>query len=408
MRIIDVYENESITLDDEDILELRTIKTHSPQLPFSLSENKISLDDYIIGEIQLSDKLIRINPRHKTLSLEHYFEMLLYIDNLNHPDLKSISHSENSHFGVNGLIENFINQCNNLIAFGITGQYLPQKVKSHKPKGKIVHSEFVKKLVPIEGVTTIVDEYKIDNSANQIIKAALRKINEYDRLNSELRFQTIRILSHFDAISDYIKELKEISEDIEKFNSSNPNYPICLEYAKKILLDFKLGYSNDGSIQWNAFLENSNATFEKYIRKVLDKDLDHSVSKWEKPRIFAEMKLEKQIGQKAYSPDIIIDYFEGSARAVFDVKNKFFSPKGTTLSDLTSVADIYQLVFYANQLKTSICGLIYPADDFYEPIILDLSGIDLHFFLVTINMNCDFNTRNIALVNSINYCLKYT
>ena len=58
MRIIDVYENESITLDDKDIIELRTIKIQSPQLPFSLSENKISLDDYIIGEIQLSEKLI--------------------------------------------------------------------------------------------------------------------------------------------------------------------------------------------------------------------------------------------------------------------------------------------------------------------------------------------------------------
>lgn len=408
MKIIEIYENESLTLDERDIIELKSIKTQSPQLPFVLSENKISLDDYIIGEIQLSEKLIRINPRHRTLSLEHYFEMLLFIDNLNSPEIKSISHIENSHFGVNGLIDNFINQCNNLIKFGLTGQYLPKNVKSHKPKGKIIHSEFVKRLVPIEGVPTIIDEYKIDNFANQIIKAALNKINEYDRLDAELRFQTIRLLSHFNAISSYIRDYNEITGDIISFNSPNQNYPICLEYSKKILLDFKLGYSSDGNTQWNAFLENSNATFEKYIRKVLDKDLEHNVSKWEKPKIFAEIKLEKQIGQKGYSPDIIIDYLEGSARAVFDVKNKFFSPRDTTLSDLTSVADIYQLVFYANQLNTSICGLIYPADDFYEPIILDLRGIDLHFFLVTINMNFDFNTRNNALVKSINYCLKYT
>lgn len=408
MRIIDIFENESLTLDDKDMLELRLIKEHSPALPFIITENKIKLDDYIIGEIQLSEKLIRINPRHKSLSLEHYFEMLLYIDNLNPNDFKSISHSESAHFGVRGLIENFISECRELLSFGLTGEYQPKKVKSHKPKGKILHADYIKKLIPVEGIPTLIDEYKVNNPSNQIIKTALDKIIRYQGLSTELRFQISRNLTYFENISIYTKDYIYIDSDIKKFNSVNPYYPICLEYAKKILLDFKLGYSNDGSVQWNAFLENSNATFEKYIRKVLEKDLSHNVSKWDKPKVFAELQINAQIGQKSYSPDIIIDYFGGTARAVFDVKNKYFSPKSSTLNDLTSVADIYQLVFYANQLNTLTCGLIYPADDFYEPIILDLSGIDLHFFLVTINMNADFLTRNNALINSINYCLKYT
>ena len=78
MKIIEIFENESISLDDEDIKELNIIKSQSSNLPFQINENKLTTDDYIIGEIQLKNKLIRIKPRHKVLGLIHYFEMLFY------------------------------------------------------------------------------------------------------------------------------------------------------------------------------------------------------------------------------------------------------------------------------------------------------------------------------------------
>ena len=90
MKIIEITENESISLDDEDILELQLVKKQSPNLPFFIENNKVVISDYIIGEIQLSSKLIRIKPRHKVLSLNHYFEMLLYIENINSNTIKSI------------------------------------------------------------------------------------------------------------------------------------------------------------------------------------------------------------------------------------------------------------------------------------------------------------------------------
>ena len=113
-------------------------------------------------------------------------------------------------------------------------------------------------------------------------------------------------------------------------------------------------------------------------------------------------------GEKSYSPDIIIDFNNGAARAVFDAKNKNFNPLGSTASDLVSVADIYQLVFYSNQLNASVCGLIYPSNGDFSPIELQLKGIDKKFFLISIDMSSDFNIRKSIFVKNIEKCLLYT
>ena len=408
MKIIEITENESISLEDSDIQELQLIKKQSPNLPFYIENNKIVIGDYIIGEIQLIKKLIRIKPRHKVLSLNHYFEMLLYIENIGLNPIKSISYSNESTFGINGLIVNFIDVCFQLLNFGLTGVFLPKRKKSFKPKGKIIFDDYKKQLIPIEGITTLIDDYNINNLANQIIKTALLKINEYAKLTKDNRYSILKLLNQFSSVNEYKNGLSSIKQDISSFYSSNPYYPITLEYARKIILDLKLGYSNLGGVQWNAFLENSNDTFEKYIRKILEKELEHKTNKWDKPRKFADISWNKKTGEKAFSPDIIVDFIDGKAKAVFDVKNKYFSPPKDNPSELTSVSDIYQLLFYSNQLKSDICGLIYPADDFYEPIPVNITGVDIKFFLLSINMSVNFEERKNAFLENVKNCLKYT
>ena len=53
MKIIEIFENEAISLDDDDIKGLLQIKSQSPNLPFFVVENKLATEDYTIGEIQL-------------------------------------------------------------------------------------------------------------------------------------------------------------------------------------------------------------------------------------------------------------------------------------------------------------------------------------------------------------------
>jgi hypothetical protein len=35
-------------------------------------------------------------------------------------------------------------------------------------------------------------------------------------------------------------------------------------------------------------------------------------------------------------------------------------------------------------------------------------GVDINFFLISINMNADFEKRKEGLINNVKYCLKYT
>ncbi|WP_179319970.1 5-methylcytosine restriction system specificity protein McrC [Winogradskyella helgolandensis] len=408
MKIIEIVENNIISLDENDLIELEQIKNKFPDLPFEITESKLICNDYIIGEIQLKDKLFRIIPRHDALNLSHFFEMLLFIGKIKSQNLVSSSNKFNQSFGIQALVENYINICEELIKYGMTGTFHTEKTNSFKPSGKLIVSDYNKKLIPFQGIKTEIDIYNLNNNANQILKAALIKIKDYKFLNREYSYRLSSILSNFQNIKEYTSSYDNIKRDIDSFFSTNKYYPLCLEYAFKILLDYKLGYDSEGETQWNAFLENSNDIFEKYVRTILERELDSKVTKWAKPVEFAQLKYNAQIGVKSYAPDIIIDYIGGIARAVFDVKNKNFSPKHGSLSDSVSVADIYQMIFYAQQLNCGVCGLIYPTSENFDSIKLELKGNDIQFFLISIDMSMELFERNKNLIQKITKCLLYT
>lgn len=408
MKIIEIYENESLKLDETENAELINIKSSEHHLPFDIIDGKFITDAYIIGEVQLENTLIRIKPRHDALNLSLFFEMLLYINNLSESSLTSSSYSYKKAFGVDSLLENFIDYCEVLISFGLTGVFNQIISNSHMPSGKINFDNYKKQLIPIEGVVVEKEKYELDSNANQILKAALSKINTFQSLGKSNAFRVKSLLSNFEGINEYQMDSQKIRNDIENTFSPNQLYPICLEYAAKILLDFRLGYDCYSNFQWNAFLENSNDIFEKYVRRILERELNNSVTKWSIPKAFAEIEFNGIKGIKAYTPDVLIDFKNDTARAVFDAKNKNFNPLAGTLSDLVSVADIYQLEFYANQLNSNVCGLIYPAKGNFDPIELELKGIDKKFFLVSIDMSAEFKTRNSTFVKNIEKCLFYT
>ena len=282
-------------------------------------------------------------------------------------------------------------------------------INTFSPKGKIITSSYNRKLLPINGIRVESDLYELNNIGNQIIKSALIKLSLIGTLDDETRFFIDKLLNDFSNIHEYQKNLENLDDDIASYFSTNPYYPIILEYSVKILKDFKLGYSNDiGGSSWNIFLENSNNVFEKYIRIVLERGLKNNVQKWNTPKTFAEIFLENKTGTKSFSPDIIIDYNGSNARAVFDVKNKKFEPNNSNLSDLVDLSDIYQLLFYSNQLNCDVCGLIFPTSNNNPPILLNLLAIDIKFYLIGINMKDSIQKRNKNLSNDILSCLQYT
>ena len=136
------------------------------------------------------------------------------------------------------------------------------------------------------------------------------------------------------------------------------------------------------------------------------------ITKWDTPQKIAVLDDGVRKGIKSYVPDILVDYNPNSntAKAVLDVKNKTFDVKGNDISEILHSADMYQLTFYCDKLKTNLGGLIYPASRQYKPINVMIDGNqDFRFVLFSINMKEKIRQRHRNLCNDIkDYLLYYS
>lgn len=324
MRKVTIKENSSLTLEDEYIPIIEDILTENPELPIKINKNILAFNDYTVGIIKIADLIIEIKSRNEAISMNSVFEMYTFI-NSNNTDfpIHTIGFDLENSFELTSITNYFYKLCYSLLSEGLTGTFIKEKQYSKIIKGSIVFEEYVQQEVPYKGLSIINEEYTINSVQNQIIKAALRKIKESEQ--SEGLIQKIdTLLREFDFVDDRdfnYYELEELQSKYNTFYSPNRYYPIVLETSIKILKDLKTSYNN-GILEWYSFLVNSNDTFEKYVRKLLNIGLKEDVVKWREPKIFASIKGNDGIGYKSYSPDILIDYHEsyGVSRAVLDVK----------------------------------------------------------------------------------------
>jgi 5-methylcytosine-specific restriction endonuclease McrBC regulatory subunit McrC len=256
--------------------------------------------------------------------------------------------------------------------------------------------------ISIKGVSYVNDRYSTNVPANQIIKSAILKVLKMESRKNVRRDYQI-ILKHFTQVDEFRGDLQTLENEAKRFYSANPHYPLTLEFAIKILKDMKMKFTN-GNVTWNAFLHNSNDIFEKYVRKVVAKGLDAYVSKWDTPKQIAVLDDGIRKGSKRFIPDILIDYnsMDGSAKAVLDAKNKVFETNKADIGEILHSADMYQLAFYCDKLKTNLGGLIYPAGSDYRPINVMIDGsTDFRFVLFAINMREKISIRHRKLCDAI-------
>ena len=403
MNILEIFENETVRISSE--LESSLIKLNSEdKFPFIIKDSKLSFDEYIVGDLQVGDDLIRINPRHDSLSLSDYFDMILFINSNSTNPLHSNSFNLKKGFGVDVLIENFLSLCSDLCSFGLTGVFNSRKGKSFNPIGRINFKTFNKKSLLISGLEYESEVYQYDHYVNQIIKIALVKISKITHKN--LKSKSLKILRYFQSVSD-IQISNQLNEKkLLSYYTGNPFYGIVIEYSIKIIKGLKLGYNNNSGLMWKSFLVNSNNVLEEYIRTILMRGLENKVEKWTKPVAFGKILFDNNVFEKTYSPDIIIDYYGNSSRSVFDVKNKKFNPFGKLNKNISN-PDIYQLLFYADQLNCNLCGLIYPSKVSHDPIKLNLNRNQI-FFVLSVNFTLDIDKRHHEFLDNINNILNYT
>lgn len=410
MQNIKIKENSELSVDDNAAIQITKMLIEEPTLPLNIRNNILYFDDYTVGSLTVGDLNIEIIPRNSSFNAETIFEMMLYesINNFDENN-ESSGFGNNQDFGFSAITYQFFLECSKLTDFGLTGGFVTSKQEGKEINGSIVLETFHKNYLPIRGVEFLDDSYTLNVSANQIIKSTLLKILQYEK-RPRVRARYQHLLTFFSSIDRFKGDFASIDAVPNTFYSANPHYPATLEFAIKILRDMKLKFNN-GEVSWYSFLHNSNDIYEKYVRKVLAKGLSAYVTKWDTPQKIAVLDDGKRKGYKSYVPDILIDYnpATNTAKAVLDAKNKNFDVKGTDISEILNSADMYQLSFYCDKLKTNLGGLIYPASHDYKPINVMIDGNqDFRFVLFGINMKERLRQRHRKLCDDIkNYLLYY-
>lgn len=403
MQVREILEGGSLDLTPEYLLIAQSIKEKKPTLPFRLNEKEICFDDYIIGELVLKDLSIKLKPRNEAFNLSNYLQIIYYLYELDKfSDLGTGFNEVSQNLSLRNLSKSFCEICNRLMQFGLTGTYFTQSEVSHKISGDIDFSEYQLQLIPVVGVPVFETNYSLDTPANQLIKLALNKLCLVDGETENLeKYQLLRNLT---SVSPTTFTKDEAEAVMASFYSPNPWYLGAIDLSIKILFNLDLEYQN-GTIEWLAFLENSNSIFESYIRKALQDNLNENVIKWDRPKPFSKLRGGALSGKKEYSPDILINFNPKtlSADAVLDVKNKTFEPtKCSSLDNIVSPSDLYQLIFYCNQLKTKVGALIYPSSTTNEPVevMLDSEG-ELKLFIFSVDISANIYERNKKLAKQV-------
>ena len=411
MKNIVIKENIELPVDDETAASVISMLTVEPDLPLSIKDNVLSFAEYTVGSLKVGDLNIEIQSRNPAFSTSALFEMMLF-ESLNNFDETNTSSGfgEDYGFGFSAITSQFYLECSKLVEFGLTGGFVTNEKVGKQITGPIVMEKFHPMNIPLNGVAFLNNEYSFDVPANQIIKAALIKVSNSEQRTS-IRNKYQQLLKGFGSVKEYGGNLYIIDDVAAAFYSANPHYPVVLEYAIKILKDMKMKFTH-GNMEWYAFLHNSNDIFEKYVRKIVTRGLNAYITKWDTPQKIAVLDDGVRKGIKSYVPDILVDYNPNSntAKAVLDVKNKTFDIKGNDISEILHSADMYQLTFYCDKLKTNLGGLIYPASRQYKPINVMIDGNqDFRFVLFSINMKEKIRQRHRNLCNDIkDYLLYYS
>ncbi|MBG9783454.1 5-methylcytosine restriction system specificity protein McrC [Shouchella lehensis] len=399
MKIINIYENSSYTLDSKYIYEFVQLLKDNKKLPVRLKEETLFFDSYTIGSIQIKDLIINILPRTPKVTNNHYLEMQLYNEGLLDEKIVSLL-GESASYGIqDNLINLFLEETFELVSRGLEGSFIKIQEETNQIHGRIL----VDKISPInllqDKIPIEYEMHTLNTSYNKLIKLALERSKILTKKKNHIKLLALTN-SFFDEIDADIHNLNELlqTED-EKLYFSNEKYPIVLGLAKKILKDLKINLTNN-KITSSSYLVNSNNLFEKYVRTVLTNHLKLKITKWDKPKRMGKLKVDSTEFIKSYSPDIMIDFHNdsNSAFAVLDAKNKDISNH----NKIGSISDLYQLLFYCYSLNSNYGGLVYPYYGKLDPVRINIESFkETNLFAFSIDFSKHIKDRNLTFSRSI-------
>lgn len=400
LKIIRLTEGESYRLTDNEFQSFSALLRNNSSIPAKIKGKSLFFDDYTIGSITAGNTSIIINPRIKGMKTNDYFEMQLYVDGIETDNLRTLLGESNQYGMEQSLINLFLSQTLKLTRKGLEGQFINKVDLTNIIHGRIL----VEQIQPIDLLRDRVPvEYSVHSlktTENKIIKLALDKCRQLIQTPNQLKKLGL-VSSYFEDINVFSSDYKRLKEKLSYTYTSYANsfYPLELKLAQKIIEGITLNMRKN-ELLGSSYLVNSNNIFESYGRKVIKNGLRMKVEKWKEPRHMAKFLYKNFSYYKSYIPDILLGYQQESRTtyALLDTKNKDISD----LQNAAKLPDLYQVIFYCQQLHTNYGGLVYPSTKDLPPIRVNIDKFSkLNFYIFSINFTKPIKIRNREFVNNV-------
>lgn len=400
LKIVRITEGESYKLSDNEFQSFSLFLRSNPSIPAKIKGKSLFFDEYIIGSITAGNTSIIIEPRIRGMKTNDYFEMQLFVEGIESDNLSTLLGESNQYGLEQSLVNLFLSQTVKLTRKGLEGRFTNKVDLTNIIHGRIlverIHPlDLMNDRVPVEYST-----YSLNTIENKIIRLALNKCRQLVQTSDQLK--NIGIVSpYFENINVLSSEYKVLKDKLSHTYTSYANnfYPLELKLAEKIIEGITLNMKKN-ELLGSSYLVNSNNIFESYGRKVIKDGFRMKVEKWKEPQRMAKFLYENEEYYKSYVPDILLGYRPESKTtyALLDTKNKDVSD----LQNAAKLPDLYQVIFYCQQLHTNYGGLVYPSVKDMSPIRVNIDGFpSLNFYLFFINFSKPIKVRNKDFINSV-------
>jgi len=325
----------------------------------------------IIGFILYRDRAIAIIPKfllsdsdlkdavEYTLSLLTIMVSTVEGYELKIPEIYRPQASRESPGGVASLLGRYyVSILNAELKRGVYREYQENIEESVFIRGKLLASSLLRNY-PVSLTKPVVRYHRlsIDNPLNRVLYRALEELIRVD--NSGYRsmlYESLELLSDAEEL-DYM-----LDRDIAsvKFNRLNERFKY--PYTLALLI---LGYSGVIAKEEPLLLvEDMHELFQKYIEAVLRTNLNVRVER-EFDISPESSSLKNSLFPEKIIPDIVV---EANGKIIpIDVKYKLLEEEGGRVNP----CDFYQVMFYAQLLKSPITFLVYPKWDKNEATIIE-------------------------------------
>lgn len=352
MNEIHIPQGGSIRLEQNEIsiLESTFLSLGIDTSSIDVNQGIVSFPQAYVGYISLPDRKIIIEPKHNGVSFKHIMRIYYFLYTSDSSDLDEPIYDVDTGNSYD-VIKSFFQELDIVTKKGLPVEYKNRKDTLKYLRGNInlTNTTLNVKCGKKEIFDCEYDELSHDVPINQVLYKALLKATQMHDVGTGALLKR----SFYD-----VSEVYEVPESIQ-LNTNNKYCKKALTLAYMILNDLSISDYGNSSYGQNLLI-NFDRVFEEFIKRILTVySGDYNFTYWDEEKNYALCKTNESEFFKSYIPDMLYGYQEQSypytAYCILDMKNKTSRP--------FSNSDVYQMFFYANQLKSRKVILCYPASE---------------------------------------------